>query len=81
MQTDLKSFFSLRALHRDLLFNGREAAGIIPYNIGLLQHGKLMLAIVGETVADVETLEDEVRHRARGGKARARGLRRERVAA
>jgi hypothetical protein len=81
MQTNLRSFSSLYAVHRDLLFDGREAAGIIPYNIGLLQHDKLMLAIVGETVADTEALEDEVRHRARSGKARARGLRRGQVAA
>jgi hypothetical protein len=58
--TNLTSYMALQTLLGDLFFDGREVAGIIPYNIGLLQHGKLMLAIVGETTDHVEALHDEV---------------------
>jgi hypothetical protein len=75
VQTNLRVFSALQALCGDLLFDGREVAGIIPYNVGLLQHGKLMLVIVGETHDDVESLHDEFCHRASDNKAQVRGSR------
>jgi hypothetical protein len=81
MQTSLKSFSALQSLHGDLLFNGRAAAGIIPYNVGLLQHGKLMLTVVGETSGDVEAIHDEFCHRSGDRKVRIRGFRRQKTAA
>ncbi len=60
IQTTLPSFAALEELCRDLFFDGRKTAGIIPYNVGLLEHGKLMLAIFGESRGDVATLENEL---------------------
>ena len=73
MKTKLTSFSSLQERDRDLLFDGRESAGIIPYNVGLLEHGKLMLTIVGETSRDVESLYEEVCRRSHNVESQARG--------
>lgn len=73
IETDLSSYSAFRARCGDLLFDGRQSTGLIPYNVGLLQHGKLMVTVVGESVDDVVALETEFRSRASWGAVPSRG--------
>ena len=59
--TTIPSFDEFEAAYADLLFEPHKAAGLIPYNIGLLRHGKLMFVIVGRTEADVEAVYEQFR--------------------
>ncbi len=64
MQTKARSFTELQAAYGDLLFDERKAAGIVPYNVGLLQHGKFMFALVGATSGHVASLYEKFSHTA-----------------
>lgn len=57
--TTISSFDEFEAAYADLLFGPHKAAGLIPYNIGLLRHGKLMFVIVGRMEADVEAIYEQ----------------------
>jgi hypothetical protein len=68
IETSATSFGAWQAICSDLFFDGREAAGLIPYNVGMLRQGKLMVAMIGETSVAVDALQQEVfRRSAREG--------------
>jgi hypothetical protein len=52
--TTIASFDAFEATYADLLFDRHKTVGLIPYNVGLLKHGRLMFAIVGRTEEEVE---------------------------
>ncbi len=63
MPTSLSSFTALQRSCEDLLFDGQRSVGFIPYNVGLLQHGKMMLVMIGESTREVVSLENEISRR------------------
>jgi hypothetical protein len=60
VRTNIRSFPEFYGRFRDLLFDGRASAGVIPYNVGMLQHGKIMLAIIGVTGQETEAVYTEL---------------------
>ncbi len=64
VRTRAKSFAELRAAFEELLFDPRKAAGIIPFNVGMLRHGRFALVIVGRTTEEVQAVYEQYCQRA-----------------
>ena len=59
VETRATSFAELQATCGELLFDPRKAAGIIPFNVGMLRHGRFAFVIVGRTMKEVQAVYEE----------------------
>jgi hypothetical protein len=59
IKTTASSFAELNESYGHLFFKPKDGRGLVPYNIGWLEHGKFNLAVFGKSRSDVEEMYED----------------------